>query len=334
MNKKGVLFVNLGTPDDCNPRSVWRYLTQFLNDPRVIDLPGWIRWPLVNVLIIPLRYRQSSRAYQSIWTQAGSPLLVNTMALTEAVAQALPTGYQVEYGMRYGKPSIQCALEKLKPCDTVEVIPLFPQYSSSATGSAIAEVLSVLSQGWNIPNIKIQKDFYVAPGFIQAYVKVIQKALVDQHIDYLIFSFHGLPERHVVKSGCAAHCDKQQHCPAIDESNASCYRAQSYATARELAEKLEIPDSHYRVSFQSRLGRTPWIKPYTDLLLPELIELGAKNIAIVCPSFVADCLETLEEINIRARAAWTALGGQAFVCIPCLNSEPFWVKAIVEMIDR
>ncbi len=332
MSRKGVLLINLGTPSHSTPYSVWRYLRQFLNDPRVIDLPFWIRWPLVNVFIVPLRFIKSSRAYQKIWTKDGSPLLSNSQSLTEALRQSLNPPYQVELGMRYGTPSIACALSKFKHCESLTVIPLFPQYASAATGSALAMLFAELSQHWNIPHLRIIKDFYRDPGFIQAYAAVIQNGLAHKKIDKLIFSYHGLPERHIAKSECAAICDKNSACPNIEDNNLYCYRAQCYATTKLLATELSLNSHQYTVSFQSRLGRTPWIKPYTDVLLPELIQQGIKNIAMVCPSFVADCLETLEEVNIRARAQWQALGGGEFTFIPCLNAHPRWVKALAEMV--
>lgn len=329
---KGILLINLGTPDNCDPKSVRRYLKQFLNDPMVIDLPGIARWFLVNCLIIPRRYKNSAAAYQKIWLKgnapleagkAGSPLLVYSEAMKEALAIELGAGYQVELGMRYGNPSIQTAVEKLKGCDTLSVLPLFPQYASAATGSAIAEFLKIVSKStqWNSSATRIQENFYQDPGFIGAYAHIIQKHIqedikgLSQKPDMILFSYHGLPERQLHKS-------------------TPCYKTQCFATSDALANVLGLSKNQYRVSFQSRLGRTPWIKPYTDLILPEFIQQGIRNIAIVCPSFVADCLETLEEINIRAREQWQSLGGNEFTFIPCLNTEPLWIKAMAEMVGE
>ncbi|MEO8400533.1 MAG: ferrochelatase [Gammaproteobacteria bacterium] len=331
---KGVLLINLGTPDNCDPKSVYRYLKEFLNDPRVIDLPAIIRWPLINGLIIPRRYKNSANAYQQIWTKEGSPLLINSLQLKEKLSAELGTDYQVELGMRYGNPSIPSALLKMKSCDKILILPLFPQYSSAATGSAIEETLEWFSTQWNIPTLEIKSDFYNHPAFIQAYADVILQHTRDTKIDLFLFSYHGLPKRHVIKSGCHISCDHINACPLVSESNRFCYRAQCYETSALLAKALDLSDKQYHVSFQSRLGRTPWIKPYTDALLPELIKQGIKNIAIACPSFVADCLETLEEINIRARKQWQTLGGEKFTFVPCLNTKFSWIKGLSQIVNH
>jgi ferrochelatase len=331
MMKKGVLLVNLGTPDHADGKSVKRYLKQFLNDPRVIDLPTVFRWILTNLIIVPFRYKKSAEAYHQIWTPAGSPLLTNSIKLKNALGHALGEEYQVELAMRYGNPSIDKVLMSMQTCHEIVMIPLFPQYSSAATGSAIEAVLQQISKQWNIPEIYCKNDFYEHPGFIDAYVDVLKNAMANKNIEHVILSYHGLPERHITKSECQANCDHVAACPAIDIKNAFCYRAQCYQTSARIAEKLQWRQDQYSVSFQSRLGRTPWIKPYTDFVLPELHQKGIKNIAIVCPSFVADCLETLEEINIRAREDWQKLGGDTFLFVPCINDHPLWVQALADM---
>ena len=333
-SKTGVLLINLGTPSNCDPKSVYAYLKQFLNDPRVIDLPKLVRTILVNGIIIPFRYKQSAHAYRQIWTDKGSPLLTNSQALVHAVSKELDTTMQVELGMRYGNPSIESAIEKLKGCQKIIAIPLFPQYSSAATGSAVEELLRILGSQWNIPEIIVNRDFFNNPDFIHAYASIIKTHLNDTKIDRLIFSYHGLPERHIEKSACKSVCSRESACPKLSQHNTYCYRAQCYETSRLIAHELNLNAKDYVVSFQSRLGRTPWIKPYTDLILKELRDQGAANIAIVCPSFVSDCLETLEEINIRARADWRALGGSEFIFIPCLNHDPMWVKGLVKIINH
>ena len=332
--KIGVLLINLGTPDNCDHKSVYAYLKQFLNDPRVIDLPTVIRYVLVNWVIIPFRYKQSAHAYQQIWSNKGSPLLTNSHDLINAVREEFDTSVQIELGMRYGNPSIESALSALKDCQKIIAIPLFPQYSSAATGSAVEELLRVLGDQWNIPEISVKRDFFNNSDFIAAYTSIIKEHLNDKKMDTLIFSFHGLPERHIDKSACLSVCSRSEPCPKIDQLNAYCYRAQCYETSRLIAKELNLSSSDYVVSFQSRLGKTPWIKPYTDLILEELRQKKVENIAIVCPSFVSDCLETLEEINIRARAQWLELGGCDFVFIPCINSHPTWVQGLVKMIKR
>ncbi len=333
MSKTCVLLINLGTPESSDFLSVYRYLTEFLNDPRVIDLPVLARFILVNLLVIPSRCKKTTEAYKKIITPEGSPLLVNSQKLKNAVAKELGEEYEVEIAMRYGKPCIQSALKNLKHSNHLIVIPLFPHYSSAATGSAIAQLLQELAHLQNIPEIKIIRDFYNDPGFIQSYASNIKEKLGEKKPDLILFSYHGLPERHINKSGCQAKCDRLHACPKISTDNLYCYRAQCYATSQLLADALGLEPHQYQVAFQSRLGRTPWIKPYTDLVLNQLREQSIKSIAVVSPSFVADCLETLEEINIRMREQWRLAGGSEFIFIPCLNDHPAWVKTLANKIS-
>ncbi len=332
MSKVGVLLINLGTPDSPLPSSVYLYLKQFLNDPRVIDLPGLLRYFLVNWLIVPTRYKKSAHAYQQIWTENGSPLLLNTEHLRKLVSEELGDAFQVEVCMRYGNPSIESVVKKLEHCLKIIAIPLFPQYASAANGSAVEELLRVISSQWNIPEIVVLRDFYNHPAFIKAYAATIKDHLAQKQVDMLVMSYHGLPERHINKSKCVAKCSRVNACPPLSADNAYCYRAQCYETSRLLANELALNESQFLVTFQSRLGRTPWIQPYTDIQLPVLAKRGIKNIAIVCPSFVSDCLETLEEINIRAREQWHELGGKEFTFIPCINAHPLWAQGVAEMV--
>jgi ferrochelatase len=261
MTQKGVLLINLGTPDSPAPKSVYRYLTQFLNDPRVIDLPKLVRAILTNLLIVPFRYKKSAEAYSKIWAKEGSPLLTNGLKLAEALSDQLGSEYQVKIAMRYGSPSIKAVLNTMQGCERIIAIPLFPQYSSAATGSAIENLMRSLLQQWNMPDLIIKKDFYDDPGFIAAYAEVIAGQMASQKNDHIIFSYHGLPQRHITKSHCAAKCDGIKACPPINGDNAYCYRAQCYATTDLIAKKLNLQPEQYTVAFQSRLGRTPWIKP-------------------------------------------------------------------------
>jgi ferrochelatase len=332
--KKTILLINLGTPDSCHPRSVRAYLREFLNDVRVIDLPIYIRWPLVNLGIIPFRYRKTALAYQKIWTETGgSPLFHFTQQQQQLLSDLLGKDYRVEFAMRYGHPSIQDVLANMQNVSSLTILPLFPQYASAATGSVLQQVLNVYAKRWNIPQLNMINEFYHHPAFIKSYVELLNKHLAHQTIDKLIFSYHGLPLRHIDKSQCQAVCDRIEACPDINQDNAFCYRAQCMQTSRLIAAELQLASSQYVSAFQSRLGRTPWIKPYTDLVLPELIQQGIKRIAIVSPSFVADCLETLEEINIRLRAQWLSLGGADFIFIPSLNTETSWIKAMAEIVS-
>ncbi len=332
MTAKAVLLINLGTPQDCSRAAVWRYLREFLIDPRVIDLPAIIRWPLVNLIIAPFRSKKSALAYRQINSPEGLPLRVYGYQLQQQLAEVLTEEYQVELAMRYGEPSIASALQRLKSCQQLTIIPLFPQYSSAATGSAIERVMQQLSRQNNIPTVKIYNQFYQHRGFVDAYVQRIQRTLAEEKIDGLLFSYHSIPERHIDKSGCQGECDRLQPCPAIGESNRHCYRAQCYQTSRLLAQQLKLPEGSYQTVFQSRLGRIPWVQPYLDRSLQSLIDRGMRRIAIVSPSFVNDCLETLEEIAIRSAEQWKALGGEALIAIPCLNSDTRWVEALAEMV--
>jgi ferrochelatase len=333
---RGVLLVNLGSPATPTVRSVRRYLREFLGDPRVLDVPALPRWLLLQLVILPFRPRTSAAAYRAIWTADGSPLLAHGRALRDALAKALGDPFVVELAMRYGVPAIPPALERLARADVdrVVVVPLFPQYASAATGSAMEAVYRAAGGLWNVPPLDVLAPFYDDPGFIGALAAVARALPQDLRADHLLMSFHGLPERQVRKSDrTGRHCLASEGCcDAIGPANRSCYRAQCFATARALAGALRLRDEDWTLSFQSRLGRTPWLRPYTDEILPRLRERGVERLAVVCPSFVADCLETLEEIGIRARAQWLALGGEELVAVPCPNAHPAWVEALAGWI--
>lgn len=328
--KTGVLLINLGTPDQPTTAAVRRYLREFLMDGRVIDLPWLARAVLVNAIIVPFRASKSARAYRTIWTDQGSPLLVNSKGLQNKLAHRLGEGYAVVLAMRYGSPNIALAMSQLQDCTKIIVIPVFPQYASAANGSAIQACLNLISRQWNVPSIQLIHQFYNNPGFIKAYAEVIARH--RQSDDFLLMSYHGLPERHIHKSHCKAACDLQSACPVVSDNNAFCYRAHCYETSRLLANALHLSHDQYAVSFQSRLGKTPWIKPYTDELLQKLIDKGVRHLSVVCPAFVSDCLETLEEVGIRLREQWLSLGGERFTLIPCLNDEAQWVDALAGMV--
>lgn len=333
--RKGVLLLNLGTPDAATIPAVRRYLKEFLNDPRVVDLAAMPRWLLLHLFILPFRPRRSAAAYQKIWTQQGSPLLIHTTQLKVQLERELGNDFVVEMGMRYGNPSIRSAVKKLRrlQCDRVIVLPLFPQYSSAATGSALEKALNEIRSQWNIPSVSIYNEFFDDEGYIDSMVTLVNESVNKFKPEHFIFSYHGLPQRHIHKSGCIVkECHHNNPCPLISVANRYCYRAQSYATSRLLAKALTLTPDQYTVAFQSRLGRTPWIKPYTDLILPELIDRGVKKVAVVCPSFVSDCLETLEEVGIRLSDHWRSLGGDNLQLIPCLNAHPKWVTVVARMI--
>lgn len=336
---KGVLLLNLGTPDAPETGPVRRYLREFLSDPRVIDIPRVARFLLLNLIILPLRPKKSAAAYASIWSHGGlegSPLLAHGRALQRKVQALLGNGYVVSLGMRYGNPSIASAVDELERAGTTSFtcLPLFPQYSSAATGSAAEELMRVVKGRWNVPGINLLGAFYDHPGFLDAFAEVARPQLEAFRPDFVVFSYHGLPERHMRKSDpTGAHClSSPQCCDVIVPANRFCYRAQCLATTRGLVTRLGLSPDRFESTFQSRLGRTPWIKPYTDEFLPELAKKGVRRVAVLCPAFVADCLETIEEIGDRARADWKAAGGEELTLVTSLNSHDAWAKAVAGMV--
>lgn len=323
----GLLLINLGTPEAPDTASVRSYLCEFLSDSRVIDLPAPLRYLILYLFILPFRPRQSAHAYQAIWTKAGSPLLVNSEQLIKKLQQKLGEHYRVALSMRYGKPSLSEGLKQLEDCEQLTILPLYPQYSSAASGSSIEKALTLLAKKNVQPTLTIIRDFYQHPGFIKPQAALIRPYLQDH--DFLLLSFHGLPERHLKAAGCTLAC--QASCPPTDQSNEACYRAQCFATSRQLAQHLDLREEQYAIAFQSRLGKTPWIKPYTDEILPELAARGIKRLAVACPAFVADCLETLEEIGIRAKQQWQELGGEELTLVPCVNDDDSWVHGLIDI---
>jgi ferrochelatase len=334
--RAGVLLVNLGTPDSPSTGDVRRYLREFLSDPRVIDIPAIPRWLLVNLVIAPFRPRTSAAAYRKIWSAEGSPLLVHGRALCEAVAKGLGDGFVVELAMRYGRPSISTALERLVGADVDHLValPLFPQWADSSTGSAVARLDEAADRLAHAPPLEILPPFYDDPGFVESFVEVARPVLARARPDHVLFSYHGLPERQIrAADPTGSHClATEDCCEAPGEVLSRCYRAQCFATTASLARGLGLAGDAYSTSFQSRLGRTPWIRPYTDLVLPELARRGVRRLAVMCPSFVADCLETLEEIGIRGREQWEGLGGESLTLVPSLNAHPRWVEAVAALV--
>lgn len=334
--RQGLLLVNLGTPDAPETGAVRRYLREFLSDPRVLDIPAPARWALLELLILPTRPARSAEAYRKVWTPEGSPLLVHSRTLAARLEDALGQKWAVALGMRYGKPSLASALEQLANAGarSLTLLPLYPQYASSSTGSTLERVYALAGKAWNVPALRVVPPFFNHPAFLDAWVEVARPVLAEAQPDHVLFSFHGLPERHIRKSDVSGrHCLQSSGCcdVAVAE-NRWCYRAQCVSTARSLAARLGLPVEQTTVGFQSRLGRTPWLKPYTDLLLGELAAKGVRRLAVLCPAFVADCLETLEEIGIRARADFLRAGGEALTLVPSLNAHPAWVRAVVQFV--
>lgn len=337
MAKTGVLLLNLGTPDAPTTSAVRRYLRQFLSDPRVIDINPLGRALLLNLFILPFRPAKSAEAYRQIWTEAGSPLLLHTRKLADKLQQHLDEEVVVRFAMRYQNPSMEAVLERFMQ-DAVErliVVPLYPQYASSSTGSCLEELYRVCAGKWNVPHLSVVPAFYDHPAFVDALTTVTREHLDDlADWDHFLISFHGLPERQVVKCDVSgAHCLKSADCcDTVTDAARYCYRAQSFATARALTAALGITEDRYTVAFQSRLGRTPWIKPYTDHVLEDLPKKGVKRLAVMIPSFTADCLETLEEIDIRGRESFLGAGGTDYTMVPSLNSHDAWVGAVATLV--
>jgi ferrochelatase len=338
LDMDGVLLINLGTPDAPGSGPVRKYLREFLSDPRVLDINPVGRKLLLEGVILPLRPRKSAAAYRKIWTERGSPLLVESLALVEKVREALGAEVPVELGMRYGNPSIASALGRLSAArtDRLVVAPLYPQYSSAATGSSLEEVYRITGALEVVPNLSVLPPFYADPGFLDAFARQGEPVLARDRPDHVLFSFHGLPERQVKRSDpTAAHClQSASCCDRMVDANRDCYRAQCFATARALAHRLGLAQGRFTVCFQSRLGRTPWIRPYTDQVIPELAARGMRRLAVFCPAFVADCLETLEEIGLRARDQFLSLGGESLSLVPSLNASPAWVSALTALLRR
>lgn len=338
--RKGLLLVNLGTPEAPQAGPVRRYLREFLNDPRVVDIHPLGRWLLLNLIILPFRPARSAEAYRSIWTEEGSPLLVHGRALARAVAQRLEGEYEVELAMRYGHPSVPEAVERLRARGVrhFTLLPLYPQEAPSSYGSSVARVYEVLAKGWDVPVVRVVPPFYEHPAFLEAFATVARPVVAQARADHVLFSFHGVPERHVRKSDPTQgrHClASTSCCDVVNEASRHCYRAQCHVTARGLAERLGLEAGRWSVSFQSRLGRTPWVRPYTDLVLPELARRGVKRLAVMCPAFVADCLETLEEVGMRAREQFVReCGGESLTLVPSLNAHPAWVEALVRLVHE
>ena len=331
------MLVNVGTPDSPAVGDVRRYLREFLSDARVLTMPRLARWLLVNFIIVPFRGPKSAHAYKSIWTERGSPLLTHGLNLAAAAQEILGAGYVVRLGMRYGNPDLRSVVTELldsHKVDEIVIAPLYPQYSSSATGAAIERINEILAERAVIPATRVIGDFFDDDGFIGAVSDIAREKLAPFKADHVLMSYHGLPESHV-KATTGNFClSEASCCNVITTKNRFCYRAQCFATSRQLAKTIGLSKAEYTVSFQSRLGRTPWIQPFTDKILADIYATGARRLAVMVPSFVADCLETIEEIGDRARADWKALGGEDFLLIPCVNSHPRWVNALAAMIRR
>jgi len=322
-NRIGVLLVNLGTPTAPTARALRPWLRQFLSDPRVVELPRWLWWPILNGVVLAVRPAKSARKYASIWMPQGSPLKVHSERLVAGLAAEFerdpPPGAQIEVAcaMRYGEPAIVATLDALRArgCARLLVVPLYPQYAASTTASAIDEVARALQSWRDLPELRYVRSFPADAGYVAALAASVREHWAAHgEGDCLVMSFHGQPQK-------------------TDELGDP-YRAECLLTAERLAAALELPPEKLRVTFQSRFGAAKWLQPYTLPTLQSLAQAGVKRVDVLCPGFAADCLETLEEIAQLNRAAFLAHGGEVFHAIPCLNERPDWIAALADIVRR
>ncbi len=335
MAKPAVLLLNLGSPDSTSVSDVRKYLKEFLLDERVIDAPAPIRNFVVRGLILPTRPKQSAAAYARVWTDEGSPLIVTSMQQRELLSEG--RDFPVELAMRYGTPSIEAAITRLRKAGVTDlfILPLYPHYAMSSYETVLVRVTEeIAAQNWQVKT-SILQPFYQDEDYISAMAEKARPYLEDD-FDMLLFSYHGIPERHLRKSDPShAHCLTVPDCCATcHPAHATCYRHQCFATTRALTAALGIPEEKTFVSFQSRLGRDPWLTPYTDKMLEEFPKKGIKRLRVLCPAFVADCLETLEEISMEGKEEFLKAGGEDFVQIPCLNDHPAFIKMLSGRVDK
>ena len=327
MSHRAVFLVNLGSPDSTSVPDVRRYLREFLGDPRVLDMAAPLRWLLLEGLILRTRPKQTAHAYASIWTAEGSPLIVTSRSVERKLAAALGPQTPVYLAMRYGQPSIGAMVAQMASDGITEALlfPQYPHYAMASWETVVAKVEEEVKQ--RAPHLRLTciKPFYADPDYIGALCAASAPVLAQPH-DYVLFSYHGLPVRHMRKADpthrhCLASADC---CVTLSSAHATCYRAQVFATTRAFAARMQLAPERHSVSFQSRLAGEPWLEPFTDVEFKRLAEAGVKRLLVICPAFVADCLETLEEIAVRGRDTFLAAGGESFAQIPCLNDqEPY-----------
>ncbi len=331
---KGVLLVNLGSPDSTNPKDVKKYLNEFLMDPRVIDVPFWFRAFLVRGIILNTRPKKSAAAYQKIWWEEGSPLIVISKRLQKKIRDKTPI--PVALAMRYGSMTLKKGLEELvkQNVDEILVIPLYPQFAMATTETITVKIDELKNEFF--PHLKISSlpAFYNNPNYIEILSKSISEKIGDLELDHLLFSYHGVPERHIRKSDITkSHCNIDGICCFTPSAaHQFCYRHQCLETTRLVAEKLNLREGTFSTSFQSRLGFDPWLQPYTDRTIERMGLAGTKKMAIVTPAFVSDCLETLEEIAMEGEEIFHETGGKDFTVIPCLNDRDDWASLVAGWI--
>lgn len=334
----GVLIVNLGTPDSTETGDVRRYLQQFLMDRRVIDIPYLSRWFLVNCIIAPFRAPKSAAVYKKVWLPEGSPLKVYGESVERKLQAALGDRYLVKLGMRYQNPSIESAVsvfEKAPDIGEIVVVPFFPQYASATTGSVHEEVMRVVNQWQIIPEIKFINSFYDHPGIVEGFVQSAKPHLDANEYDHYVFSYHGLPQRQLNKAYVGGHdCEKEGCRHKVTAGNQHCYLAQCYATTELIAARLNLPTEKVTTCFQSRLGKDPWIQPYTEDIVGELAGRGVKRVLAFSPAFVADCLETTEEVGEEYKEMFLEKGGEQWDLVLSLNESQIWIDTLVDLVTN
>ncbi len=338
MSKKGILLVNLGTPDSPSVSDVRKYLDEFLMDGRVIDVNPVLRATLVKGVIVPFRGPKSAKTYKEIWSDTnGSPLMYYSKIQADLLQKRLGEDYHVELAMRYQSPSIASALAKLKSAQvsSIKVVPLFPHYASASTGSVLDKVMELVREWPTIPNMSFINSFHNHEGMINTFAENGKKHNPDSY-DHILFSFHGLPQRQLKKSDhSGVHCLKTANCcQTLTENNKFCYSAQCHDTARLIAEKLNLPKEKYTICFQSRLGRDPWVQPYTSEVIKELAQKGIKRLLVFCPAFVSDCLETVYEVTVEYGDEFKELGGEHVQLVESLNDNPLWIDALEDLVKH
>jgi ferrochelatase len=335
MSRQGVLLINLGSPDEANEHDVRQYLREVLMDGRVIDVPPVVRWLLVNCSLILRRADEATHAYQSIWSPKGSPLIVSGRSVAEKLEGAL--GVPVAVAMRYGRPTVSLALRRLYSAGVREltVLPLCPQYAMSSYETAVSHVEAEIQT--LVPGMahRFVPPIFEEPEYLEA-LEATAAPMLAHGFDHVLFSFQGIPERHLRKSDpTGSHCLGSEHCCNLfSPARRTCYRAQCLATARGVAERLDIPEGQWSVSFQSGPGREPWTRPQTETTLKSLGARRVERLFVMCPSFVADGPETLEEIAVRGRETFHSAGGGELTLIPCLNDHPAWIEALCSILSR
>lgn len=340
---KAVLLLNLGTPAEPTARGLRAFYRSFFSDPFVFDMPPFNRWLLRHFIILPFRAPKTARNYKKIWLDNGSPLQVYSEKLQENLQETLDPGKArilVGLGMGYSEPFIKDTMDlfERRGIREILILPLFPQYSTATTGSVLHGV-SEAAAGWKEPPRLIEIDgMYNEPAFIGAWTHIINKHLPQNNpatdVEHVVFSFHGLPEKNIQKADDNNHCKFDSCCDAITQVNSRCYRAQCMQTTRSIVNKLEWNHDFYSIAFQSRFGRDPWIQPYLDQHIEELAAQGIKRVAVITPSFVSDCLETIHEIGIEYKALFTEKGGEELVLVPNLNDDEVWFTAVAQIVEN